>query len=244
MDNELRLQLGANAQQQARLQALQSGFAELCNAIAPTVQQTRVWNRVALHHMVYRPMRERFPAMGSQMVCNAVYAVSRTARLIFQTSGSPFHHSRLADRPLPLFRFTDRCPVFFDRHTLSVKGRQMSMFTLDGRMKFELMLTPQQVAAFEGRRILEMMLVRVGERFELRIQFDPQQAPDERAPAELASASARDPSRATHTANPPESAVLPPWPAAKALERPTAFSAPPAPPVPLDHFLELEEAAP
>ena len=61
-----------------------SAFAEVCNALAPEVQRTRVWNRVALHHMHYRALREKFPALGSQMVCNAIYAVSRTSRMVFQ----------------------------------------------------------------------------------------------------------------------------------------------------------------
>jgi hypothetical protein len=225
MATELRLRLSANAQQHARLVALQVGFAELCNAISPVVQQTRVWNRVALHHMVYRPMRSRFPAMGSQMVCNAVYSVSRAARLVFQTAGSPLHVNKLGNKPLPLIRFTDRCPVYFDRHTLSVKGAQMSMFTLDGRMKFELQLTPVQQAAFVGQRILEMMLLREGEQFELRIHFDPATV----APAPAA------PRPALACAEPRAAAPGP------GRDWPRAVMAPPAPPVSLHQFLQVED---
>ena len=59
------------------------------SAIAPLVQQTKVWNRVALHHLAYRQLREQFPEMGSQMVCNAIYSVSRTGRLVFQHPPKP-----------------------------------------------------------------------------------------------------------------------------------------------------------
>lgn len=172
MNSVIRIPLDTAPEQKARLLALQQAFAEVCNALAPIVQQTRVWNRVALHHMAYKSLRERFPAMGSQMVCNAIYSVSRASRLVFQTPGSPFHHARLAGRPLPLLRFADNCPVYFDRHTLSLKEGQVSMYTLDGRMRFQLALGSEAVQAFHQRRLLEIVLQRAGEGFELSFTFE------------------------------------------------------------------------
>jgi hypothetical protein len=168
----LRIPLTPTPEQHARLLALQQSFAQVCNALAPTVQQTRVWNRVALHHMAYKGLRERFPAMGSQMICNAIYSVSRAARVVFQAPGSPFHHTRLANKPLPLLRFTDNCPVYFDRHTLSLKGSKASMYTLDGRMRFELALTPEALQAFQARRLLEIVLQQQGGGFCLTFTFE------------------------------------------------------------------------
>lgn len=156
----LRIPLNASPEQVRRLQALQQGFAQVCNALAPLVQQTRVWNRVALHHLAYRQLREQFPAMGSQMVCNAIYSVSRTSRLVFQHPNSPFSLARLGDKPLPLLRFADTCPVYFDRHTLSIKAGQLSMFTLDGRMRFQLSLRPEDEAAFHAQKLREIVLSR------------------------------------------------------------------------------------
>ena len=104
MESILRIPLQLTTEQVRRLQSLQHGFAQLCNALAPTVQSTRVWNRVALHHLSYRQLREQFPAMGSQMVCNAIYSVSRTCRALFQHPASPFHLDKLGDKPLPLLR--------------------------------------------------------------------------------------------------------------------------------------------
>lgn len=160
MNSVLYIPLDASPEQAARLQALQRGFAQVCNALAPVVQQTRVWNRVALHHLAYRQLREQFPEMGSQMVCNAIYSVSRTCRLVFQHTGSPFHLARLGDKPLPLLRFSDTCPVYFDRHTLSLKAGQLSMFTLDGRMRFQLALGVQDEAVFHERKLREIVLSR------------------------------------------------------------------------------------
>lgn len=80
MKFSLHIPLDTSPEQTLRLQALQRAFAEVCNALAPRVQQTRTWNRVALHHMAYKQLRTQFPEIGSQMVCNAIYSVSRSCR--------------------------------------------------------------------------------------------------------------------------------------------------------------------
>lgn len=160
MNSTLHVPLRIDAAQTARLVALQHGFAELCNALMPVVEETRIWNRVVLHHLAYRDLRERFPAMGSQMVCNAIYSVSRTCRLLFQNPKSPFHRSRPDERPLPRVRFADTAPVYFDRHTLSVKSGRLSMFTLDGRMHFDLALRPGNEQALRTQRLREIVLLR------------------------------------------------------------------------------------
>lgn len=153
--------LNTTPDQQARLQALQQAFAQVCNALAPLVQTSRCWNRVALHHLAYRQLRQRFPEVGSQMVCNAIYSVSRAARLVYQHPQSPFNVGRGAGGAqfaLPLLRFLPAAPVFFDRHTLSMKQNQLSMYTLDGRMRFQLTLPADQVALFEQSRLREVVL--------------------------------------------------------------------------------------
>jgi hypothetical protein len=183
MNFTLRIPLNASPEQNTRLQELQSAFAKVCNALAPTVQQTKVWNRVALHHLMYHTLRQRFPEMGSQMVCNAIYSVSRTSRMLFQSPQSPFNLTRLAGKPLPLLRFTDTCPVYFDRHTLSVKAGQLSMYTLDGRIRFALALTAQDEANFKEKKLLEIVLSRRADSvFELSFLFSDEQDTAEAEP--------------------------------------------------------------
>ena len=160
MNFVIRIPLNTTPEQFARLQALQSAFAQVCNALAPEVQKSRVWNRVALHHMHYRSLREKFPALGSQMICNAIYAVSRTSRMVFQTPGSPFNLTKLGEKGLPLLQFANSCPVYFDRHTLSIKDHKLSMFTLDGRMHFQLMLSNEQLTLFKVAKLREISLTR------------------------------------------------------------------------------------
>lgn len=171
MDSLVRVNLNVTPEQSNRLRALQSTFAEVCNALTPTVRETRIWNRVALHHLTYKDLRKRFPAIGSQMVCNAIYAVSRVSRIVFQTPGSPFHLSALGNNPLPIIRFLDTSPVYFDRHTLSMKAGQVSMYTLDGRMRFQLALRPEDEVAFHERKLFEIILKRVDDSYALHFRF-------------------------------------------------------------------------
>ncbi len=160
MNSIIRVTLNTSPEQLLRLQDLQAAFAQVCNALAPEVQRTRVWNRVALHHLHYRALRTKFPALGSQMICNAIYAVSRTSRMVFQTADSPFYLPKLGSKPLPLLQFLNNCPVYFDRHTLSIKGSKLSLFTLDGRMHFELTLPEAQLMLFKVSKLREISLIR------------------------------------------------------------------------------------
>ena len=168
----LRVRLDTSPEQVTRLLDLQLAFARLCNALAPVVRDTRCWNRVALHHMTYKGLREQFPKIGSQMVCNAIYSVCRASRLVYQHPKSPFNVARLDNSPLPLLRFADSCPVYFDRHTLSLKAGQVSMYTLDGRMRFQLALRPEDEAAFHEQKLREIVLSQQsGGGFELAFSF-------------------------------------------------------------------------
>ena len=160
MNSIIRVPLNTNPQQFARLEALQIEFAKVCNVLAPEVKRSRIWNRVALHHMHYRTLREQFPSLGSQMICNAIYAVSRASRLVFQSPQSPFNLTKLGAKPLPLLHFNNSCPVYFDRHTLSIKSSKLSLFTLDGRMHFELTLPDSQLLLFKVAKLREISLTR------------------------------------------------------------------------------------
>lgn len=198
MNFQIRVPLQTSPEQRARLCELRAVFARVCNELAPQVQQSRVWNRVALHHLHYRALREKFPELGSQMVCNAIYAVSKMARLIYQHPDSPYNLARRAGQPLPLLKFADSCPVYFDRHTMSIRPGQLSLYTMDGRMRFDLTLAPEQLALFGRARLREVVLnERLDHTFELTFQLDDaateagteaEDAPLQQASSELAAA--------------------------------------------------------
>ena len=171
------LVLNPTIEQHERLFKLQTAFAALCNELAPFVSDQQCWNRVTLHHLKYKEMRLKYPEMGSQMVCNAIYAVSKISRLVYQHPSSPYNIKALQGRKLPTVRFSDTCPVYFDSHTLTVTNQQLSMFTMDGRIKFELVLTPQQRELISGRKLLEITLSRgKDEKFMLSFYFEKPQA--------------------------------------------------------------------
>ena len=175
--------LATTPQQTASLVNLQAAFARACNALVPVVRERRCWNRVALHHLAYHALRARFPQLGSQMVCNAIYSVSRVCRLLFQHPQSPWHLSRLGDRPLPVIEFAPTAPVYFDRHTLSVKPEGVSMYTLDGRMRFSLTLPPAALQRFRHERLREIVLSRQEERFVLSFHLHARQTTERDAVA-------------------------------------------------------------
>ena len=158
MDRRITLEITIPSGQVQRLVLLQDMFAQACNHLSPLVQQTRCWNRVALHHMAYRDLRARFPALGSQMVCNVIYSVSRTCRALYQNRTSPYALHKLGAAPLPQVLFLPQSPVYFDRHTLSLKEGRVSMYTLDGRIKFQLDLTPDQESSFRTSRLKEIVM--------------------------------------------------------------------------------------
>jgi hypothetical protein len=182
----IRVPLNTSTEQHARLCELRAVFARVCNELAPQVQQSKVWNRVALHHLHYRSLRAKFPELGSQMVCNAIYAVSKMGRLIYQHPSSPYNVSLRAGLALPLLKFADSCPVYFDRHTLSIKPGQLSLFTMDGRMRFDLTLEADKLALFEQTKLREIVLnERIDRVFELSFHLATTDSPDPAVDSDL-----------------------------------------------------------
>ena len=160
--------------QKARLGRLQALFALACNSITPTVRDARCWNRVALHHLVYRQLRAEFPELGSQMACNAIYSVCRAARSVYHNPDSPWRSLVGENKALPLLKFREDAPVYFDRHTLSIKANKLSLFTLDGRMHFELTLPEEQLLLFRVAKLKEIVLTRrLDAAYELAFWLEP-----------------------------------------------------------------------
>jgi hypothetical protein len=203
--NSFQIVLNTSAEQFARLQQLQTAFAAVCNAIAPVASGQRCWNRVALHHLTYKDMRARFPEMGSQMVCNAIYSVCKMSRLIYQHPNSPFNVKKLGGQKLPTLKFSDNCPVYFDSHTLTLDAQKLSMYTMDGRMKFMLTLAPEQEITLKNQKLGEIHLNQNNAgQYALTFIFTPQ-IPDDPVSSSLNSSS---PSLLTTTMNVPTYVAL------------------------------------
>jgi len=122
------LKLFTTADQSTALSALAAEFAAACNAIVPFAVEHRCWNRVALHHLAYYPVREHLPLLGSQMVCQAIHRVANAYKVLKANKGIA------KDKPVPAITFRPTS-VNFDQRTYTMKGDVLSLFTLSGRIK-------------------------------------------------------------------------------------------------------------
>jgi hypothetical protein len=95
------------------------------------------------------------------MACNVIYSVSRAARRVYQDHSSPYSLARNPGKPLPVLNFSGPVPVYFDRHTLSLKGGEVSLFTQDGRMRFNVDLPPDIERRFREEKLREVVLAQL-----------------------------------------------------------------------------------
>lgn len=114
-----------------RLSALRQEYAKACNLIVPEVINNRCWNRVALHKLVYCMLRDT-TKLGSQMVCNAIFSVCKA--YLAQKSLRKIQK----DKPVPKINF-NQTSIHFDKRTYTLtKSGQVSLYTLEGRIKASL----------------------------------------------------------------------------------------------------------
>ena len=121
----------------ARLESLQHEYAGACNSIVPEVIKSRCWNRVALHKSVYCMLRET-TRLGSQMTCNAIFSVCKA----YQAQKELGKIQK--DKSVPKITF-NQASVHFDKRTYSLtKSGQISLYTMEGRIKASLSLGAYQ----------------------------------------------------------------------------------------------------
>jgi hypothetical protein len=78
----------------------------------------------------------------------------------------------MVGKRLPRLRFSDASPVFFDRHTLSLKDGRLSLYTLAGRMRFDLAISQSDEDDFRELKLRDVMLNRgPRDQFELVFNF-------------------------------------------------------------------------
>jgi len=142
MKRTVSLKLLASPEQSEALSALAKAYSGACNAITPTVQAHRCWNRVALHHLVYYSIREAFPSLGSQMVCQAVHRVADAYKTL-KANGEI-----AKDEPIPAITF-NAASVNFDKRTYSLKDSTLSLFTLSGRIAVQFVFGKHQQTLLE-----------------------------------------------------------------------------------------------
>src|SRR5437667_10490197 len=130
------IRLKVTPEQAARLSALQTAYADACNRLVPLGQAARCWNRVALHQLGYRSLRQQ-TSLGAQMACNAIFSVCKAYRSQRSLGRIP------QDTPVPPLSF-HRTSVHFDHRTYTLKDETVSLNTLQGRMRVPMILGDHQ----------------------------------------------------------------------------------------------------
>lgn len=159
------IKLDASAAQVTQLVALQVEFARACRHLATLAAANTCHNRVKLHHLGYYELRARYPALGAQMACNAVAAVSAAYASYFSNNPA------MKKQPWPVLAFRVAGSVHFDKRTYALRGQAVSLFTLDGRQIVPLRLGAHQAKLMAAGAPKEAELVRRGTTFYLHLVF-------------------------------------------------------------------------
>lgn len=114
-----------------------------------------------------------------------------------------------------MLQFQPIAPVYFDRHTLSLKAGRLSMYTLDGRMHFDINLQPTDEARFHNEKLREIVLGSTPQGFRLSFNFSPSPEADAEVPTAGVSAELQEYLLVTAADGDPDIAAVPP-PAARA----------------------------
>jgi IS605 OrfB family transposase len=143
--------LNVTPEQVEQLSALRTAYVDACNRLVPLVQKERCWNRVGLHQLGYRRLRQE-TALGAQLACNAIFSVCKAYR-------SQRALGRIAaDRAVPSLCF-NHASVHFDHRTYTLKGEAVSLNTLQGRMLVSMILGDHQRQILQSGRPKEAELV-------------------------------------------------------------------------------------
>lgn len=95
-------------------------FNNACNYISKRCFETKTFNQIKLHHLIYRDVRDKYPSLSSQFVIRAIAKVS---------------DSYVAEKKT-LHRFKKYSAVVYDQRLLSFKGLSIvSINSVNGRLK-------------------------------------------------------------------------------------------------------------
>lgn len=141
---------------------LQTIFSQACNFVADIASNAKEFNRVKLHHLSYYLLKQHYPQLGAQMSCNAIAKVSQA----FQAS-----------KGRRKVTFKEGISVHFDKRTYSLKNNILSLFTLQGRIRLKLEISPYHQAYLSQGMMREAELVRKGNRWFFNLVLDLPEVP-------------------------------------------------------------------
>lgn len=142
MKRTIAIKLPITASQKEPLCELQDLFTIACNQVSTKAFFAKERNRIRLHHLSYRSLRQALPNLGAQMCCNAIAKVSAALK------------ARTEPKELV---FKKRSSVHFDKRTYSLKNSILSLFTPRGRIQI-----PLEISAYH-KQFLEFGLPKEAE---------------------------------------------------------------------------------
>ena len=148
MKRTISIKLETIKEQEQKFLNLRDAFLSACNQLVPFVMEHRCWNRVALHNLTYSTIRAS-STLGSQMVCNAIFAVCKAYK----------NRNILKDEAMQPIRFHKNRSVHFDKRTYSVKGNILSLYTLEGRISVPMRMGEFQQNLFSQGSCKEAELI-------------------------------------------------------------------------------------
>ena len=141
------------------LMETQRMFSDACNYIVTFVVQHRCWNDYSLHTLCYYSVRERFQALGSQMVCCAIKKVCSAYKAL----------KVRPDQDVPAIRFRPEVSVHYDKRLYTLKGNEVTLFTTKGRVKCSFQVGPYQQQYLTTGMLREAELIQKGKRLFLNL---------------------------------------------------------------------------
>ncbi len=72
MKRTIAIKLSISAFQNEALCELQKMFTKGCNEVASVAAIEKERDRIRLHHLCYRSLRQTLPKLGAQMSCNVI----------------------------------------------------------------------------------------------------------------------------------------------------------------------------
>jgi hypothetical protein len=161
MKRTVSIKLEPTPEQTQAFLELQFEFAKADNLIVPFARDNRCWNRVALHHLAYYPVREA-TNLGSQMVCNAIKVVADAYKVL---------KLKKPDE-VPTINFRPAGGVHFDARTYSIRGDAVSLYSLKGRQIVKMALGDFQARYLAAGKPKEAKLVRKGKQWFFNLVLD------------------------------------------------------------------------
>ncbi len=169
MNSLVTIKLQCNEENAAKLGALHRVFTSVCYELIAYAAEANCWSRVNLHHLTYHQIRGRYPLLGSQMTCNAIYSVSRLAKEKIETEKNK---RKLQAKDIIEHINQKKIDIYFDRHTLSLKNKELSLFTMEGRIKFKVNIDEGTELKINNNKLKEIILTEIENDYLLKFEFN------------------------------------------------------------------------